>query len=129
MGGPSWRRLRLSASADSPTTEVEMSTRPARHPSMWARLVVSVLAVAVLVPSVAAAASRDSQQSLSSVNQAAATKNTYVVALNAAPLALYTGGVSGLAATSPESLGKTKLDPNSAASRAYLGYLDTNRTA
>jgi len=48
---------------------------------------------------------------------------TYIVQLEAAPLASYRGDVSGLMATSPAAIGTKKLDLNSAASRAYRAYL------
>ncbi|HVM17379.1 MAG TPA: S8 family serine peptidase [Gaiellaceae bacterium] len=47
----------------------------------------------------------------------------YIVRLADAPLATYTGGVDGLAATTPAATGEAKLDPTSAASRAYLQFL------
>ena len=40
------------------------------------------------------------------------------------PLARYQGGVAGLAATAPTAIGRRRLDPVSASSRAYLAYLD-----
>ena len=48
----------------------------------------------------------------------------YVVRHQAPSLAQYGGGVEGLAATSPEATGAARLDPTSAASVAYLAYLD-----
>ncbi|MGH3520781.1 MAG: S8 family serine peptidase, partial [Haloechinothrix sp.] len=53
-----------------------------------------------------------------------AGKATYLVRLADAPLAGYRGGVSGLAPTSPAARGEASLDPASAASKAYLGYLE-----
>jgi subtilisin family serine protease len=53
----------------------------------------------------------------------------YIVQLSDAPLASYRGGVPGLAPTNPSALGAVKLDPTSAASRAYLGYLDQKQAA
>ena len=47
----------------------------------------------------------------------------YIVQLNDPPLALYSGGIQGLAATAPSVTGETKLDMDSAASRAYREYL------
>lgn len=40
------------------------------------------------------------------------------------PLARYTGGVAGIAATSPTVAGRRRLDPIAPQSRAYLAYLD-----
>jgi subtilisin family serine protease len=60
---------------------------------------------------------------------AAPSSDRYIVQLADAPLATYRGGVAGLAATSPAVTGAVKLDPESAASKAYLSYLDTKRDA
>jgi subtilisin family serine protease len=64
-------------------------------------------------------------------SQAGATAplHRYVIQLSDSPLASYRGGVPGLAATNPATLGATKLDPTSAASRAYLSYLSQKQTA
>jgi hypothetical protein len=51
----------------------------------------------------------------------------YIVRFKDPGLASYTGGIAGLAATSPESTGARKLDANSPASRAYLQYLTENQ--
>ncbi|CAN5613021.1 hypothetical protein BH23CHL7_BH23CHL7_07600 [soil metagenome] len=51
-------------------------------------------------------------------------RDIYVVRHRAPSLAEYRGGTDGLAATSPEATGARKLNPDSAASRAYLAYLD-----
>ena len=40
------------------------------------------------------------------------------------PLARYTGGVAGIAATSAAAVGRRRLDPIAPQSRAYLAYLD-----
>lgn len=53
----------------------------------------------------------------------------YVVLMEDAPLALYRGSIIGLDATNPEARGESRLDPSSAASQAYLSYLDAQRTA
>lgn len=47
-----------------------------------------------------------------------------IVRLTDPALSSYRGGVDGLAPTSPEALGETRLDPGSAASVAYLRHLD-----
>jgi len=52
---------------------------------------------------------------------------TYIIQLEAAPLASYRGEVSGLMATSPIATGAKKLNVNSAASRAYRAYLAEER--
>lgn len=51
----------------------------------------------------------------------------YIVQLVDPPLALYEGGIAGLAPTNPAARGETKLDAQTAASRAYLDYLDQER--
>jgi len=48
-----------------------------------------------------------------------------LVQLSQAPVALYQGGVSGLKATNPATLGVKKLDASSPASQAYATYLKT----
>lgn len=52
-----------------------------------------------------------------------------IVELVDAPLAAYTGGVSGLKATSLEMTGGTKLSVTASASRAYLNYLADQQAA
>lgn len=47
----------------------------------------------------------------------------YVVQLAPPPLVSYTGGVAGLAPTSPEATGAKRVDLESPASRAYTDYL------
>jgi subtilisin family serine protease len=50
-------------------------------------------------------------------------RELYVVVLDDPPLAAYEGGIAGLAPTDPEVTGDSRLDADSAASRAYLSYL------
>jgi subtilisin family serine protease len=57
------------------------------------------------------------------------SRDLYVVLLAGQPLAGYEGGVPGLPATSPEITGATRLNTHSAASRAYLAYLDSRQDA
>ncbi|MEX2211958.1 MAG: S8 family peptidase [Gaiellaceae bacterium] len=59
----------------------------------------------------------------------AAATDTYIVQLADPPLASYTGGIAGLAATNPAASGQVKLDPSSAASKAYLSYLGSRHSA
>jgi len=54
---------------------------------------------------------------------------TYIVVLNDVPLASYRGGIEGLAATNQAASGKAQVNANSAASQAYLAYLDGRRAA
>lgn len=53
----------------------------------------------------------------------------YLVFFEEAPLASYRGGVPGLAATHAASRGEGKLNARSAASRAYLAYLESRQDA
>ncbi|MDX1416529.1 MAG: S8 family serine peptidase, partial [Candidatus Promineifilaceae bacterium] len=53
----------------------------------------------------------------------------YIVVLDEVPLASYRGGIKDLEATNPAAKGERKLDANSAASNAYLNYLDGQRAA
>ncbi len=50
-------------------------------------------------------------------------EDVYIVLHQAPSLAQYRGEVQGLAATSPDATGATRLDASSAASQAYLAYL------
>ena len=61
--------------------------------------------------------------------QANAGLDRYIVQLSDKPLASYRGGVVGLAPTNPAARGEVKLNPASAASRAYLDYLAGKQTA
>lgn len=53
----------------------------------------------------------------------------YVVQLSDPPLASYRGGIAGLPATNPGTIGQRKLDPSSPASKAYLAYLAQRQSA
>jgi subtilisin family serine protease len=78
---------------------------------LFYRGLVSVIAVALLTTAFVGA-------------QAGATTSApYIVQLSDPPLASYRGGISGLEATNPAARGEVKLDPASAASRAYLDYI------
>ncbi|HET7650923.1 MAG TPA: S8 family serine peptidase, partial [Gammaproteobacteria bacterium] len=48
----------------------------------------------------------------------------YIVRFRDEPVPLYTGGIAGLKATSPEVTGTRRFDTHSAEVRAYVGYLD-----
>jgi subtilisin family serine protease len=52
----------------------------------------------------------------------------YIIQLADAPLASYRGGIRGLAATQPRARGEVYLNPESAASVAYLAHLDQQQT-
>ena len=62
-----------------------------------------------------------SQMLVNEVIQGNDVKGTgvYIVQLVDAPLALYSGGIPGLAATNPTAVGDKKLDANSTTSLAY----------
>jgi subtilisin family serine protease len=78
-------------------------------------LLVAVAAVAALVLSSPSAIS------------APASEATYIVQLAEPPLALYKGGIAGLAPTMPAP--GTRLNPASAASTAYLAHLTSRQNA
>lgn len=56
-------------------------------------------------------------------------EHLYIIHFEDAPLAMYGGGIPGLAATSPAATGRRngRLDTRSPASRAYERYLDTRQ--
>ncbi|MGH8945630.1 MAG: protease inhibitor I9 family protein, partial [Acidimicrobiia bacterium] len=54
-------------------------------------------------------------------------RDIYIVLHQAPSLARYRGEVPGLAATAPDVTGADRLDPSSAATVAYLGYLETQQ--
>jgi hypothetical protein len=56
-----------------------------------------------------------------------ADPSLYVVVGEAAPLAAYGGGIVGLAPTDPTVTGARRLNPSSAAGRAYLSFLAGQR--
>ena len=60
---------------------------------------------------------------------APAAESTYIVQLAEPPLALYGGGIAGLAPTMPAARGATRLNPSSPESVAYLGHLETRQNA
>lgn len=80
--------------------------------------------VAVLGLAVALATSLASAQA-----GAAPATDRYIVQLADPPLASYRGGIAGLAATNPAAIGAVKLDPTSAASKAYVEYLGGKQSA
>ncbi len=53
----------------------------------------------------------------------------FIVQLEDAPLATYTGGVKGYAPTAIQATGANRLDVNASASRAYVGYLQSKQKA
>ena len=53
--------------------------------------------------------------------------DTYIIRFKAQPVATYTGGVNGYAATNPQAAGISRLDTNSPAVQAYRAYLQLQR--
>ncbi len=84
---------------------------------LWRILAVLALAAAVATTLASAQAG------------AAAGTDRYIVQLTDPPLASYRGGIAGLAATNPAATGVVKLDPTSAASKAYVEYLAGKQNA
>jgi len=80
-----------------------------RFVTIWSLLILVALSL-LLVP--ASYAQDDGQ-----------ARARYVILLQDAPIALYEGGIPGLAATTPAVTGARKLDPDSPASQAYESYL------
>ena len=66
---------------------------------------------------------------LQGASAAPAAETTYIVQLDEPPLALYGGGIGGLAPTMPAARGATRLDPASPASVAYLAHLVSRQNA
>jgi subtilisin family serine protease len=60
---------------------------------------------------------------------ASSDRPLHVVLLGEPALAVYGGGIEGLAPTSPEVTGAARLDPESAAARAYRQFLRTRQDA
>ncbi|MDP9441142.1 MAG: S8 family serine peptidase [Actinomycetota bacterium] len=60
---------------------------------------------------------------------AAEPASSYIVELSDPPLARYRGGIGPLAPTAPAARGEVKLDVDSAASAAYVAYLDGRHQA
>lgn len=89
-------------------------------------MVLSMIASSVLAaPAPPAAQSSGSSANTGDlVQDAEAGSALYIVQLKDAPLASYYGGVESLAPTSPRVTGERKLNMESAASQAYMAYLD-----
>ena len=102
-----------------------MSTRPAHW--VLTRMLVIAFAIVVALPSGVALAALSPTAPTAPVADAAAT-DLYIVVQSTPPLALYRGGIAGLAATNPAARGEARLKPNSTASLAYLQYLRNERS-
>jgi subtilisin family serine protease len=94
----------------------------------WVFAFVASFVIAALVPVGQGAAGSEPENGITS-SLVVADPSLFVVQLADAPLALYAGGVSGLAPTLPAARGATRLDPNSPDSRAYLAYLATRQSS
>jgi subtilisin family serine protease len=108
------------------TREVDMSARP--HHWVVTRILIVAVALAIALPSGVVLAGIAPAANPPDAQQAAASE-LYIVIESTPPLALYRGGIAGLAATNPAARGETKLKPNSTASLAYLQYLRNERSA
>ena len=96
-----------------------------------------LLCFVFLISIVAATTARSNQAEAAAVDSTEVVKNGrvynetagetesayYIIQLSDEPVATYTGGIAGLAATSPVATGTRKLDVNSPASLAYEQYL------
>lgn len=90
------------------------------------RVLTIVLASVLLAASLAMAAAAATPPGPEDIRPAAfdtSARALYIVQLTAPPLALYEGGLPGLAPTNPQILGETELAVDAPASRDYLGYL------
>jgi subtilisin family serine protease len=90
-------------------------------------------AVGVALLGIGLSSSVSAAQPSLGVAQSAATEissiGQYIVTFAEPGLLHYSGGVQGLSATAPKTLGARKLDAQSPAARAYATYLDTQRAA
>ncbi len=77
-------------------------------------------AAAVIQPQTALSATQTSSEQRD-------RQDTYIIRLQAKPVATYSGEVPGYAATSPRATGATRLQMDSAAVEAYRAYLHTQR--
>jgi hypothetical protein len=92
-----------------------------------------IAAAAVLVAAIQAPAhmqaAQDAQEPVSSrrADSAGPSNNLYIVQMAEFPVASYTGGVPGFAATKPNR--GQKINPNNPSVIGYAGYLDARHTA
>jgi len=89
------------------------------------RLMAAVTVLSLLLPTTLALAAPEPPPELQYVSDDEVS--VYIVRLTAAPLASYRGGLPGLMATNPQTLGETRLDVNSPNSVAYLDHLAGQR--
>ena len=79
-------------------------------------------------PSVKGIVSDGSEQRTKPSHVVNAATDTYIVRLQASPVATYEGGIDGLAATANTVTGATRLDASSPNSRSYAAYLERSQT-
>ena len=79
-------------------------------------------------PSLAGSAAGTSEQQRKPAPSVNAATDTYIVRLEASPVATYRGGIDGLAATANAVTGASRLDVNSPDSRSYTAFLDRAQT-
>ena len=95
---------------------------------MWSGVGVIALVFAALSPGGFVARAAETAPPAAPA-QPAESADRYVVQFADEPLALYDGGVAGLAATMPAARGELRLDPTSPDSVAYYAYLDAQQAA
>src|SRR5687768_16408191 len=117
-GGPNARHLNL---------ENNLVTIPTHRRSASAIAVILSLLASLLMAVPAMGVQRPADDFPASGEEPATGRQ--IVVLDEPPLARYTGGIAGLAATSPEETGANRLDVATAASRAYLAHLDARQAA
>ena len=75
----------------------------------------------------AAQASQQKPRVMGETDPGGTDPTRYIVLLHADPLALYRGGVEGMAATNPTAASEGRLKLESASAQAYLSYLDAQQ--
>ncbi|MGH2377625.1 MAG: Ig-like domain-containing protein [Candidatus Limnocylindria bacterium] len=98
--------------------------------SVWPVLGVLVMVLAAISPAGGGAAqAAETNGTAPAATLADDDPTRYIVQFSDEPLALYDGGVAGLAPTMPAARGELRLDPSTPDSVAYLSYLDTQQAA
>lgn len=97
----------------------------------FTRILIIALASILLAASLAMAASiaPPGPEDIRAAAFDGSTRALHIVQLAAPPLALYEGGLPGLAPTNPHTLGATSLDIDAPASRDYLDHLAGQQAA
>lgn len=97
--------------------------------SLWPVLGVLVMVLAAVSPMGGAAQAAESPGTNAPATLADDDPTRYIVQFAGEPLALYDGGVAGLAPTMPAARGELRLDPESPDSVAYYAHLDAQHAA